>query len=82
VLVWASGAIAWAPADHPRGDVDHRHGVPVRQARLLQATSCFWIGTLSRWNAFTYGSNYAGRYPMAIYRRWFQRFFTRSSRSR
>ena len=44
---------------------------------VLQATSTFWtIETLEVWNAFTYGGNYAAQYPMSIYGRWFQRFFT------
>jgi ABC-2 type transport system permease protein len=44
---------------------------------VLQATSCFWtVETLEVWNVFTYGGNYAGQYPMSIYRPWFRRFFT------
>jgi ABC-2 type transport system permease protein len=78
VLVWAGSALAWTPAT-----------VALMLASIvatactflglvvLQATSAFWtIETLEVWNAFTYGGNYAAEYPMAIYRRWFQRFFT------
>jgi ABC-2 type transport system permease protein len=44
---------------------------------VLQAASAFWtIESLEVWNALTYGGNYAGQYPMPIYKRWFQRFFT------
>jgi ABC-2 type transport system permease protein len=78
VLVWASGAIAWSAASVALlvgaigGTVCLFIGIVV-----LQATSAFWtIESLEVWNAFTYGGNYAGQYPMAIYSRWFQRFFT------
>jgi ABC-2 type transport system permease protein len=44
---------------------------------MLQATSCFWtIESLELWNAFTYGGNFAGQYPLPIFRRWFRRFIT------
>ncbi|HEV7558302.1 MAG TPA: ABC-2 family transporter protein, partial [Kofleriaceae bacterium] len=78
VLAWAGGGIAWSAgavflvALSIIGTACLFVGLVV-----LQATSCFWtIETLEVWNAFTYGGNYAGQYPMAIYRRWFQRFFT------
>jgi ABC-2 type transport system permease protein len=78
VLAWASGGIAWSV-----GSIALVGLSVIGTACLfvglvvLQATSCFWtIETLEVWNAFTYGGNYAGQYPMAIYRRWFQRFFT------
>ncbi len=78
VLIWAGTLVAWTPATV---------GVLVLSIVataclflgivVLQATSTFWtIETLEVWNAFTYGGNYAAQYPMAIYRRWFQRFFT------
>lgn len=78
VLVWAGAAIAWTPATvlvliaSIIGTACTFFGLVV-----LQATSAFWtIETLEVWNAFTYGGNYAAQYPMAIYRQWFQRFFT------
>lgn len=44
---------------------------------VLQATTAFWtIESLEVWNAVTYGGVYAGQYPLAIYKRWFQRFLT------
>jgi ABC-2 type transport system permease protein len=75
VLGWASTFIAWTPATIALLVVSILAtaclflGIVV-----LQATSTFW--TLEVWNAFTYGGNYAGQYPMSIYGRWFQRFFT------
>jgi ABC-2 type transport system permease protein len=37
----------------------------------------FWTTeSLEVWNAFSYGGNEAGQYPMAIYAAWFRRFFT------
>jgi len=78
VLVWAGSALAWTPATVALllaaiiGTTCTFLGLAI-----LQATSAFWtIETLEVWNAFTYGGNYAAQYPMAIYRRWFQRFFT------
>lgn len=78
VLCWAGVALAWTPATALLllasiiGTACTFFGLVV-----LQATSAFWtIETLEVWNAFTYGGNYAAEYPMAIYRRWFQRFFT------
>jgi ABC-2 type transport system permease protein len=78
VLAWAGTALAWTPATVALliaailGTACTFVGLVV-----LQATSAFWtIETLEVWNAFTYGGNYAAQYPMAIYRRWFQRFFT------
>jgi ABC-2 type transport system permease protein len=78
VLAWAGSALAWTPATVVvliaaiLGTACTFLGLVV-----LQATSAFWtIETLEVWNAFTYGGNYAAEYPMAIYRRWFQRFFT------
>src|SRR5260221_9261853 len=77
VLTWAALAIAWSPAT-----IALLVLAIVATACLflgivvLQATSAFWtIEALEVWNAFTYGGNYAAQYPMAIYRRWFQRFF-------
>ena len=78
VLIWAGTAIAWSPAAvgllllSIAATAALFLGIVV-----LQATSTFWtIQTLEVWNAFTYGGNYAAQYPMAIYQRWFQRFFT------
>jgi len=78
VLTWAAFAIAWTPATVALLALSI-----VATACLflgivvLQATSAFWtIEALEVWNAFIYGGNYAAQYPMAIYRRWFQRFFT------
>jgi len=78
VLVWAGSALAWTPASVALlfasviGTTCTFLGLAI-----LQATSAFWtIETLEVWNAFTYGGNYAAQYPMAIYRRWFRRFFT------
>ena len=43
---------------------------------VLQATSCFWTTeSLEVWNALTNGGSYAGQYPLAIYPKWFRRFF-------
>ena len=78
VLGWASAFITWTPVKLALIVVSI-----VATACLylgivvLQATSTFWtIETLEVWNAFTYGGNYAAQYPMSIYTRWFQRFFT------
>jgi ABC-2 type transport system permease protein len=78
VLVWASTYIAWSPESVALvvlsivGTASLFLGLAV-----LQGTSAFWtIENLEVWNAFTYGGNYAAEYPMAIYRRWFRRFFT------
>jgi ABC-2 type transport system permease protein len=78
VLIWAGTAIVWSPATVAllllaiAATTCLFLGLSV-----LQGTSTFWtIETLEVWNAFTYGGNYAAQYPMAIYRRWFQRFFT------
>ena len=78
VLGWASAFITWTPVTLALIVVSI-----VATACLylgivvLQATSTFWtIETLEVWNAFTYGGNYAAQYPMSIYTRWFQRFFT------
>jgi len=78
VLVWACMPLAWAPATATLLVLSILSicclflGLVV-----LQATSTFWtIESLEVWNAFTYGGNYAAQYPMSIYRRWFQRFFT------
>jgi ABC-2 type transport system permease protein len=78
VLIWAGTTVAWWPASIALlvfsivATTCLYLGIVV-----LQATSTFWtIQTLEVWNAFTYGGNYAAQYPMAIYRRWFQRFFT------
>jgi ABC-2 type transport system permease protein len=78
VLIWAGTVVAWTPASVALlllsivATTCLYLGIVV-----LQATSTFWtIQTLEVWNAFTYGGNYAAQYPMAIYRRWFQRFFT------
>lgn len=44
---------------------------------VLQATIAFWtIESLELMNALTYGGVETASYPMSIYRRWFQRFFT------
>lgn len=44
---------------------------------VLQATIAFWTTeTLEIVNSFTYGGVAAAQYPLPIYRRWFQRFFT------
>ncbi len=78
VLGWASTFIAWTPAKAALlvASVASTAFLFLGIA-VLQATSTFWtIETLEVWNAFTYGGNYAGQYPMSIYRRWFQRFFT------
>ena len=78
VLVWAGSALPWTPATALLllasiiGTACTFLGLVI-----LQATTAFWtIETLEVWSAFTYGGNYAAQYPMAIYRRWFQRFFT------
>jgi ABC-2 type transport system permease protein len=44
---------------------------------VLQATLAFWTTeTLEIMNTMTYGGVETGQYPLAIYRRWFRRFFT------
>ena len=44
---------------------------------VLQATLAFWTTeTLEVMNALTYGGTETAQYPLAIYRRWFRRFFT------
>lgn len=78
ILVWASIPLAWTPATAALLVA----AILATSALFLglavfQATSAFWtIESLEVWNAFTYGGNYAAQYPMSIYRRWFQRFFT------
>jgi len=78
ILAWAAGAVDWTPARvgllgfSIAGTYALFLGIIV-----LQATSAFWtIETLEVWSAFTYGGNYAGEYPLSIYKRWFQRVFT------
>jgi ABC-2 type transport system permease protein len=44
---------------------------------VVEATLAFWtIEPLEIMNAFSDGGSYAAQYPMSIYRRWFQNFFT------
>ena len=44
---------------------------------VLQATICFWTTeTLELMNITTYGGLQAGQYPISIYNRYFQAFFT------
>jgi ABC-2 type transport system permease protein len=44
---------------------------------ILQATVSFWATeSLEIMNALTYGGVETATYPLAIYRRWFRRFFT------
>jgi ABC-2 type transport system permease protein len=44
---------------------------------ILQATLSFWtIETLEIMNSLTYGGVETAQYPLDVYRRWFQRFFT------
>ena len=44
---------------------------------VVQATIAFWtVESLEVMNTMTYGGVQSAQYPMAIYRRWFQRFFT------
>lgn len=44
---------------------------------VLQATLAFWsTETLELMNTVTYGGTETAQYPLAIYKRWFQRFFT------
>lgn len=78
VLIWASSFIAWTPATVALCVASIASTACLFLGiEVLQATSTFWtIETLEVWNAFTYGGNYAAQYPMAIYRRWFRRFFT------
>lgn len=78
ILGWASSFIAWTPATVALLVVSILATACLYLGIVvLQATSTFWtIETLEVWNAFTYGGNYAAQYPMSIYRRWFQWFFT------
>jgi ABC-2 type transport system permease protein len=44
---------------------------------IAQATLTFWtIESLEIMNIFTYGGVETAQYPLSIYRKWFQRFFT------
>lgn len=44
---------------------------------VLQATLAFWtVESLEVMNTLTYGGMETAQYPLSIYRRWFQRFFT------
>lgn len=44
---------------------------------ILQATLSFWsTETLELMNTVTYGGTETSQYPLAIYRKWFRRFFT------
>lgn len=44
---------------------------------VLQATLAFWsTETLELMNTVTYGGTETAQYPLAIYRKWFRRFFT------
>jgi ABC-2 type transport system permease protein len=44
---------------------------------VLQATAAFWTTeSLEVFNSFTYGGVFSTQYPLAIYRRWFQRLLT------
>ena len=44
---------------------------------VLQATLSFWtIETLEIMNTVTYGGNETGQFPLAIYKKWFRKFFT------
>jgi ABC-2 type transport system permease protein len=44
---------------------------------ILQATAAFWTTeSLEIMNTVTYGGTETGSYPLAIYRRWFRKFFT------
>ena len=44
---------------------------------IFQATLSFWAtDSLEIMNALTYGGVETAQYPLAIYRRWFRRFFT------
>ncbi len=43
---------------------------------ILQATLCFWtVESLEIINIVTYGGTETARYPIAIYKTWFRRFF-------
>jgi ABC-2 type transport system permease protein len=44
---------------------------------VLQATAAFWtVETLEMFNTLSYGGVQTSQYPLTIYNRWFQRFFT------
>ena len=44
---------------------------------IIQATLCFWATeSLELMNTLTYGGVETATFPLAIYRRWFRRFFT------
>jgi len=44
---------------------------------ILQATLAFWtVETLEIMNTLTYGGVETAQYPLNVYRKWFQRFFT------
>jgi len=44
---------------------------------IIQAAVCFWaIESLELMNTLTYGGVETARFPLAVYRRWFRRFFT------
>jgi ABC-2 type transport system permease protein len=44
---------------------------------VFQATICFWTTeSLELMNTLTYGGVETAQYPLAVYKRWFRRFFT------
>ncbi len=79
VLIWACHAqgIHWTPAKAGLLVAAMVGGACLFAGlAVLQATSCFWTTeSLEIWNALTNGGSYAGQYPLAIYPRWFRRFF-------
>jgi ABC-2 type transport system permease protein len=78
VLAWSAAGLTWTAATVALLAVSLVATTSLFLGLLvLEATSAFWtIEALEVWSAFTYGGNYAGQYPMSIYRPWFRRFLT------
>lgn len=80
VLLWAASVldIPWSPAKTALAIAAILGGVCLFFGLIiLQATLAFWTTeTLEIMNTVTYGGVETAQYPLAIYRRWFRRFFT------
>jgi ABC-2 type transport system permease protein len=77
-LATGAGAVHWTPPLVALAVLAIAGGVALFLGILmLQATLCFWtIESLEVANVFTYGGVEAGRYPMALYARWFRWLLT------
>lgn len=72
------GAVSWTPEHLLLALLAIAGGVALFLGLLvLQATLAFWtVESLEVANVFTYGGVEAGRYPMALYTRWFRWLLT------